>query len=81
LYSDETIQDIKNFFSDNTLDILGNYYIYNGSFTTPPCDELVTYVVKENPIKVSENQINRFARATIAQGNVNGNNRALQQVN
>jgi carbonic anhydrase len=54
LYSDETIQDIKNFFSDNTLDILGNYYIYNGSFSTPPCDELVTYIVKEKAIKVSE---------------------------
>ena len=36
------------------------YYRYQGSLTTPPCSEIVTWIILKQPIKVSELQIARF---------------------
>lgn len=36
------------------------YWTYEGSLTTPPLYESVTWIVLKTPIKVSADQINRF---------------------
>ncbi|XP_018328026.1 carbonic anhydrase 15-like isoform X1 [Agrilus planipennis] len=36
------------------------YYTYKGSLTTPPCSEVVTWIVYPNPMPVSEVQLNKF---------------------
>ncbi len=38
------------------------YYYYNGSLTTPPCTENVTWFVLEEPIEVSKDQIEYFRK-------------------
>jgi len=37
------------------------YYVYEGSLTTPPCDEFVTHVVATKPLNFSESIISKFA--------------------
>ena len=37
-----------------------SYYVYNGSFTTPPCTEGVFWVIMKSPVSVSKQQINAF---------------------
>jgi carbonic anhydrase len=39
-----------------------DFFRYEGSLTTPPCSETVDWVVLENPITVSETQIDAFER-------------------
>ena len=36
------------------------YYRYQGSLTTPPCSEIVTWLILKQPIEVSQLQISRF---------------------
>ncbi len=40
-----------------------HYFTYNGSLTTAPCTEGVTWVVLRQPIEVSPQQVKRFVRA------------------
>jgi hypothetical protein len=40
----------------NSLD-KGNFYTYQGSLTTPTCDEKVTWIVVKDPIYATEEQI------------------------
>jgi carbonic anhydrase len=37
-----------------------DYYLYNGSLTTPPCSEGVQWIVLTTPIEVSSKQIQHF---------------------
>ncbi len=46
-----------------------SYYLYSGSFTTPPCSEGVIWAVMHEPIEVSAEQIQRF-RALVGHDNV-----------
>lgn len=39
-----------------------SYFTYMGSLTTPPCTEGVLWMVMKNPVKISQEQINIFAR-------------------
>ena len=45
------------------------YYAYNGSLTTPPCSEGVTWVVLKIPVTASREQIDRFHDAMGADTN------------
>lgn len=35
-----------------------DYWTYHGSFTTPPCEECITWIVLREPIIVSSDQVN-----------------------
>ena len=39
-----------------------SYYTYPGSLTTPPCSEIVTWVVLKKPAKITEDQYQAFRR-------------------
>ena len=39
---------------------IGQYYRYQGSLTTPPCSEIVTWLVLKQPVEISKLQISRF---------------------
>ena len=36
------------------------YFNYTGSLTTPPCSEIVNWIVLKTPIEISKSQIDRF---------------------
>ncbi len=52
-----------------------DFYRYSGSLTTPPCSEIVEWVVFREPITASKEQIETFARLYPV------NNRPLQSLN
>lgn len=51
------------------------YYRYQGSLTTPPCSEIVTWLVLKQPISLSKSQITRFI------GIIGQNARPVQALN
>jgi len=52
-----------------------DYYIYDGSSTTPPCTEKVKWIVLETPVTMSKEQIDRFRTV------IHRNNRPVQPLN
>ncbi len=52
------------------------YYRFNGSLTTPPCTEGVTWLVLKTPVTASKEQIEQFAHTMH-----HGNNRPVQPIN
>ena len=55
--------------------LFGNYYLYDGSLTTPPCSESVKWIVLTTPIEMSETQIAAFKAI------IHDNNRPIQPLN
>lgn len=52
-----------------------SYSTYPGSLTTPPCSEIATWIVLDNPVEASANQIGQIVNSEPR------NNRPLQQLN
>ena len=59
----------------------GNFYNYEGSLTTPNCNEIVNWVIVQEPQLASEEQLAAFERAFQGENYKNGNARDLQKVN
>lgn len=51
------------------------YYFYQGSLTTPPCNEIVNWIILKNKVSISEDQIERISSI------IEGNARPVQPLN
>ena len=69
-YKTEETIDLLSLFPENK-----DYYYYNGSFTTPPCSEIVSWYVLKNPIEASTEQIEKFSKI------LNNNYRPILPIN
>ncbi|XP_076473062.1 carbonic anhydrase 1-like [Babylonia areolata] len=59
-----------------------NYYRYSGGLTTPTCNEVVTWTVFKDTIKISKTQLNAFRAMSDGQGhNIQDNYRPVQALN
>ncbi|GFG34591.1 hypothetical protein Cfor_01922 [Coptotermes formosanus] len=54
------------------------YFTYNGSLTTPPCLEVVTWIEFKQPILLSDNQVNAFRTLRSPEGELTHNFRPVQ---
>ncbi|MCB0210340.1 MAG: carbonic anhydrase family protein [Anaerolineae bacterium] len=61
--------------ADDILPADRTYYRFNGSLTTPPCSEGVTWLVMTNPIEISQEQLEAFQQIH------SGNYRPVQPFN
>ncbi len=67
--SDEMI-DLLSLFPENK-----TYYYYDGSLTTPPCSEVVSWYVLKAPVSASKEQVKQFSSI------LNNNYRPIQPLN
>lgn len=56
------------------------YYTYRGSLTTPPCSEVVTWIVFPEPQFISYNQLKKFRRLSSGESKIADNYRILQDL-
>jgi carbonic anhydrase len=46
----------------NLLPETTSYYMFQGSLTTPPCSEEVTWLVLKTPVKIGDGEIAAFGK-------------------
>ena len=51
---------LEDFLPENT----DQFYRYNGSLTTPGCDEIILWTIFKQPVEISQEQINRMRKVT-----------------
>ncbi len=73
---DEKLTLRENVFDEELMPKDKAYYRFNGSLTTPPCSEGVTWLVLKQPISASKEQIEHFAHVMH-----HHNNRPIQPLN
>ncbi|XP_075232048.1 putative carbonic anhydrase 3 isoform X2 [Lycorma delicatula] len=77
-----TVQTNKSFTLSS---ILGRnmevFYTYKGSLTTPPCSEVVTWIVFPDPLPISYNQMLKFRQMKTHESKLVDNYRHLQHIN
>ncbi|XP_053986725.1 carbonic anhydrase 2-like isoform X1 [Hylaeus volcanicus] len=56
------------------------FYTYKGSLTTPPCNEVVTWIIFPTPVLISFNQLNMFRRLSDGEDVLADNYRKLQNI-
>lgn len=72
---DATYENAMKFIASDLMPTNSSYYTYSGSLTTPPCSEVVTWIVMKTPIEASKAQIDRMHEL------MHSNNRPLQPLN
>jgi len=60
--TDDTVNSTSMINLANALTDTSSYYTYPGSLTTPPCSEIVTWIVLKEPATISESQRDAFRR-------------------
>lgn len=73
-YSPASIIDLRRLFSPD----MQSFYTYHGSLTTPQCQEVVTWIVMDKPVIISDTQYKLFSKVDV--GGID-NYRSLQPVN
>ncbi|XP_031832164.1 carbonic anhydrase [Nomia melanderi] len=56
------------------------FYVYKGSLTTPPCNEVVTWIIFSTPVPISFTQLNKFRLLFNKEGSLTDNYRRLQDI-
>lgn len=69
-YTSADMVNVEDVLPENT-----SYYTYTGSLTTPPCSEIVTWVVMKSPVEASSAQIDEMSKI------LNSNFRPAQALN
>lgn len=69
-YKSNDMISLLSLFPDNK-----SYYQYSGSLTTPPCSEVVSWYVLENPLEASKEQIEKLSKI------LNSNYRPIMPLN
>ncbi|XP_012525052.2 carbonic anhydrase 1 [Monomorium pharaonis] len=58
-----------------------DYYTYSGSLSQPPCNEIVTWIVQQEPIAISSSQMEKFRKICSVEGPLLLNCRPVQPLN
>ncbi|KAF4671238.1 hypothetical protein FOL47_001582 [Perkinsus chesapeaki] len=62
-------------------DLATNFYLYNGSGTTPACEEVMVWIVAKTRMTVSEEQLNRLRALKYNGSSIGPNHRNAQPLN